>query len=57
MTDKARSRIRIFYLFFTPSLLILALVLDCWWAWLPLLGFLTWIVREWLTDPSHSPKE
>ncbi len=41
-------RLRGFYLYFVPGLLLLAIVLGREWAAVSLVSLLAWLIRRWL---------
>lgn len=45
MTQKAQTRLKVFLLLFGAFLLVLALALNRWYAFVPGLLFLVWLIR------------
>ncbi len=54
MTKTTQSRFQKFLIILASVLLLLAVVLNRWYACLPLLAFLMWIIIRWL-PPHHDP--
>ena len=50
MTKLRRQWVQTLYLVSAPLLLLVALVLNRWWAWIPLLLFVSWLFRRCVVD-------